>query len=177
MMQIEPILNAIPPDLHEEFELLAELLPEGSPLPYVKAKLLVLSWTRLGHDALDWSGAKLVIKIDPGPYESEDLKYGSPPNETVDRSVDLWAPFSSEQWRVFGQDVSLFDLAVHLKVKMGTWGTTPVARRRHVTKDRLDGLGLGCQIHPADSTATLYLCGGERSLWQIIEKDLADQVR
>ena len=62
-------LTDIPQDLREELAVLADLLPEQSPLPYAKARLLVLSWTRLGEDALAWAGANLVMKIDPDPYE------------------------------------------------------------------------------------------------------------
>lgn len=174
MMRSESTLNAIPQDLRNELSLLVDLLPEHSPLPYTKAKLLVLSWSRLGHDALAWSGASLITRIDPGPYESGDPAYG--PMPTVNRSVDLWQPFSPGHWREHVRGMSLFDLAVYLKLKVGTWGTTPIARRRHVTKDRLDGLGLGCQIHPANSTASIFLCG-ERSLLEIVETDLADQIK
>ena len=56
-------LTDIPQDLREELAVLADLLPEQSPLPYAKARLLVLSWTRLGEDALAWAGANLVMKI------------------------------------------------------------------------------------------------------------------
>ena len=176
MMRSESTLNAIPQDLRKELVLLADLLPEQSPLPYTKAKLLVLSWSRLGQDALVWAGANLIIKIDPAPYESGDLAYGPTPMQTVNRSVDLWKPFSPEHWREHVRGMSLFDLAVYLKLKVGTWGTTPIARRRHVTKDRLDGIGLGCQIHPTRSTASIFLCG-ERSLLEIVETDLADQIK
>ncbi|WP_226822629.1 MULTISPECIES: hypothetical protein [Acidithiobacillus] len=169
-------LTDIPQDLREELAVLADLLPEQSPLPYAKARLLVLSWTRLGEDALAWAGANLVIKIDLNPYEFGDPAYRPTPMQTVNRSVDLWKPFSPDHWREHGQEMSLFELAVYLKLKLGTWGTTPIARRRHVTKDRLDGLGLGCQIHPARSTASIFLCG-KRSLVEIIETDLIDQIK
>ncbi|MDA8177571.1 MULTISPECIES: hypothetical protein [Acidithiobacillus] len=169
-------LTDIPQDLREELAVLADLLPEQSPLPYAKARLLVLSWTRLGEDALAWAGANLVMKIDPDPYESGDPAYGPTPMQTENRSVDLWKPFSPDYWREHGQEMSLFELAIYLKLKLGTWGTTPIARRRHVTKDRLDGLGLGCQIHPARSTASIFL-SGKRSLVDIIETDLMDQIK
>ena len=96
--------------------------------------------------------------------------------QTVNRSVDLWKPFPPGHWREHVREMNLFDLAVYLKLKVGTWGTTPIARRRHVTKDRLDGLGLGCQIHPVHSTASIFLCG-ERSLLEIVETDLVDQIK
>ena len=169
-------LNIIPQDLGKELDMLADLLPVQAPLPYEKARLLVLSWTRLGEDALGWAGANLVIKIDPDPYESRGRAYGSTPAQPVNRSVALWQPFTPKRWRAHGTEVSLFDLAVYLKLKLGTWGTTPIARRRHVTKDRLNGLGLGCQIHPAHSTASIFLCG-DRSLLEIVETDLSDQIK
>lgn len=169
-------LSDIPQDLREELAVLADLLPEQSPLPYAKAKLLVLSWTRLGEDALAWAGARLAIRIDPEPYGSGDPAYGPTPMQPVNRSVDLWKPFSPDHWREHVRGMSLFDLAVYLKLKVGTWGTTPVARRRHATRDRLDGLGLGCQIHPERSTASIFLCG-ERSLLDVVETDLADQIK
>lgn len=169
-------LNTIPQDLGKELEMLADLLPVQAPLPYEKARLLVLSWTRLGEDALGWAGANLVIKIDPDPYESRDEAYGYMPARAINRSVGLWQPFMPGLWRAYKTDVSLFDLAVYLKLKLGTWGTTPIARRRHVTKERLDGLGLGCQIHPTRSTASIFLCG-DRSLLEIVETDLADQIK
>ena len=147
-----------------------------SNMGYAKARLLVLSWTRLGEDALAWAGANLVMKIDPEPYESGDPAYGPTPMQTVNRSVDLWKPFPPGHWREHVREMNLFDLAVYLKLKVGTWGTTPIARRRHVTKDRLDGLGLGCQIHPVHSTASIFLCG-ERSLLEMVETDLVDQIK
>ncbi|QQD74253.1 hypothetical protein H2515_08695 [Acidithiobacillus ferrivorans] len=176
MMWSESTVDTIPQDLRKELSLLADLLPEQSPLPYTKARLLVLSWSKLGEDALAWAGANLVIKIDPGHYESGDPAYGPTPMQAVNRSVDLWQPFTPEHWREHVREMGLFDLAVYLKLKVGTWGTTPIARRRHVTKDRLDGLGLGCQIHPANSTTSLFICG-ERSLLEIVELDLADQIK
>ena len=175
-MWVESLGYTIPQDLRKELSLLADLLPEQSPLPYAKARLLVLSWSKLGEEALAWAGANLIIKIDPAPYESGDPAYGPTPMQAVNRSVDLWKPFTHEHWREHVREMSLFDLAVYLKLKVGTWGTTPIARRRHVTKDRLDDLGLGCQIHPANSTTSLFICG-ERSLLEIVELDLADQIK
>jgi len=175
MMLNERGMQAIPLDLREEITLLSELLPNGKPLSYSVAKVLVMSWARIGEEAVSWSGAKLVIKVDPEPYESGDPAYGPTPIQTGNRSIGLWQPFPSDQWRGHVRDMSLFDLAIYLKVKVGTWGTTPMARRRHVTRDRLDGLGLGCRINPAVSTATLYLTG-DRSLLDVVEADLTDQL-
>lgn len=171
-------IEAIPNDLREDLAVLAELLPAGRPIPYSKAQLLVHSWRNLSDEALIWSGAEMVIRIDLGPYHSMPDLYGAPSKEQIDYSVDLWRPFS-DQWRsdrYAGLAVGLFELAAYLKLVIGTWGKSPVARRRHVRKDRLDGLGLGCLIHPNDSTASIYLRGA-RSLPEIVEADLRDQVR
>lgn len=164
----------IPADTLEELADLADLLPVGAPLPYIKAKLLVLAWTSIEESAMAWSGANLVLKVDPAAYQSGEAVYECPDMGLLDFSVDLWLPFSDD-WRI-AESVDLFSLAIFLKIKVGTWGTTPIARRRHVTRDRLDGLGLGCLIHPHNATATLYL-SGDRSLIDIIHKDLQDQIR
>jgi len=167
---IKPALE----DLRHELSVLAELLPEQSPLPYAKARLLVLSWSRLGQDVLEWSGVNLVIRIDPVPYESGDPRYEVYPMQ-VKEGADIWKPFAAP-WIEVANKIPLFDLAVYLKLVLGTWGTAPVARRRHVKKDRLDGLGLGIRIYPQDSTASIYV-RSKRSILDIVEKDLADQIR
>jgi len=167
---IKPALE----DLRHELSVLAELLPEQSPLTYAKAKLLVLSWRQLAEDALEWSGANLVIRINPVPYASGDSVYGAHTMQ-LNESADIWKPFVAP-WVEVANKIPLFDLAVYLKLMLGTWGTAPVARRRHVKKDRLDGLGLGIRIYPQDSTASIYV-RSKRSILDIVEKDLADQIR
>ncbi len=165
----------LPEDLQEEVLTITEWLPPLMPLSYPKAKTLVYAWRQLSDEALAWSGAQLVTRVDGTAYRKKPAQYQSPEAEaeSVDYTADLWQPFA-HTWRVFDQSVDLAEIVGYLKLYVGTWGKTQVARRRHHSRDRLDGLALGIRIQPINSTATLYL-HGERSLVEIIRNDLEDQ--
>ncbi|WP_312283656.1 hypothetical protein [Candidatus Igneacidithiobacillus taiwanensis] len=163
----------LPEDLQEEVLTITEWLPPLMPVSYPKAKTLIYAWRQLSEEALAWSGAKLVTRIDGAAYRKNPDQYQSPEEKSVDYTADLWQPFA-HPWRMFDQSVDLAEIVGYLKLHVGTWGKTQVARRRHHSRDRLDSLALGIQIRPINSTAALYLLG-ERSLVEIIRNDLKDQ--
>jgi hypothetical protein len=173
-MLIDPLIENIPADLRKELLAITEWLPSSTPVTYPKTKTLVHAWREFSKDSLEWSGARLVVRIDPEPYLTNPDLYQAPSIEAVSSyTTELWQPFSGS-WRESGH-VDLSEVAGYLKLHVGTWGKTQIARRRHTRRDRLEGMALGIHIQPRDSTATMYLLG-ERSLVDVVFRDLKDQI-
>ncbi|MEY2342409.1 hypothetical protein AB4090_09915 [Acidithiobacillus sp. IBUN Pt1247-S3] len=174
------IIKGLPEDLKTELLTIAQWLPEKAPLSYAHSKALVLAWRELSQTALEWSGASLVVRINPEPYLMDRERFQAPGIQTLDHNTgltnydaEIWAPYEAP-WQAVMTHANLCELAGYLKLQVATWGKTQVARRRHLHKDRLDGLSIGIHIQPEDSTADIYLFG-DRSLPSIISKDLGDQ--
>lgn len=173
-MLIDPLIENLPADLKRELLAITDWLPPSMPVTYPKTKTLVHAWRELARDSLEWSGARLVVRIDPEPYLTNPDLYQAPSIEAVSGyTTDLWQPFS-EPWREAGH-ADLSEVAGYLKLYAGTWGKSQIARRRHTRRDRLEGNALGIHIQPRDSTATMYLLG-ERSLVDVVFRDLEDQI-
>ncbi|WP_215843269.1 hypothetical protein HHS34_005220 [Acidithiobacillus montserratensis] len=164
------IIKGLPDDLQAELLATAQWLPVKAPLTYAHSKTLVLAWHELSTTSLHWSGANLMVRINPQPYLTNPELFAAP---NIHYDAEIWSPFEAP-WCLSLPHADLFKIAWYLKLYVATWGKTQVARRRHLRKDRLDGLAIGIHIQPADSTADVYLLGG-RSLPDIIAKDIADQ--
>ncbi|WP_437559583.1 hypothetical protein [Acidithiobacillus sulfuriphilus] len=165
---------SIPDDLQDELATLAELFPVGKPLSYDKARLLVHAWRQISDEALSWAGAEMDIRIDPDPYRFAPELYGVPAE--IDYSVDLWQGFPDNWRQAVPTTTDLVDMVTYLRLFVITWGASPVARRRHARKDRLDGFALGLLVHPENSTVSIYL-QGSRSILEIVNADLRDQIK
>lgn len=165
------IIQTLPEDLKEELRTIAGFLPIGAPLSYPKSKVLVYAWQELSKKSLEWSGARLDIRVNPTAYKDHPEAYQAPDIEENPYEAELWKPFADGWTAITPERMDLAEIATYLKLTLGAWGKSQVARRRHARRDRLDNFILGVFIEPSNSTSSVFY-HGRNSLIAIIQQDL-----
>jgi len=122
---------------------------DKAPLSYVDCVEYVSTFCGLSKELLEWSGAAFEVRVDREMFEENpDLL----PDGGIDFNAPIWHPFDRDfVLKKAGLKAGAASFPVQYVATLW-WGST-TARRRHLSKERLDGHVIGLVLYP--QTATL----------------------
>ncbi len=144
----------------------------SGPLEYPRAKLCVGVIHTLSTTFIAWSGAKIDMRINPIAYQEAPDEYEVPAG--IDYDVPIWQPYPTASIHDDDTGIDLVRALAELYVLMKLWHQSPVARRRHVKKDRLEGSTLGLYLYPEQGLVDVSVQGVD--LLEVFSTDLADSL-
>jgi len=147
--------------LHQSFHEIASgwAYYDKAPLSYEDCVEYVSIIRCLSNDLLEWSGASLDVRIDKQMFEEDpDLL----PECGVDFEAPVWQPFDSS-FVLKQRDLKCGSASFAFQFVATSWWSSPTARRRHLSKDRLDGHVIGLFLKPEIACVDVYEKGA-RSL-------------
>ncbi len=143
-------------------------------LIYAKAMFAVGLMKELSEKTVEWSGAKMELRVDPEPFKKNPKEWEVQP--PVDFDDQLWQPFPDTFTKVtYPEKVPVNGALADIKTISLLWNASKKAKDMHTKKDRLDGVVLGVLIHPDTEELEVYWKG--RDLRDVMMSELSVTVQ
>ncbi len=143
---------------------------DKAPLSYADCVEYVTIINDLSKDLLEWSGAAFEVRVDREMFEENpDLL----PEGGIDFDAPVWQPFGPDfALKKAGLKAGAASFGVQL-VSTLWWGST-TARRRHLSKERLEGHAIGLFLHPQTATLDMLVKSpdGHQNLFSMMSAEV-----
>jgi len=144
---------------------------DKAPLSYVDCVEYVSTFCGLSKELLEWSGAAFEVRIDRAMFEKDpDLL----PSGGVDFDAPIWQPFERD-FLLKRADLKAGAASFGVQFVSTLWWGSTTARRRHLSKERLDGHVIGLVLYPQTATLDMLVkrpYGSPQDLFSVMSAEV-----